>query len=143
MLLVNSIQDECQQSLVKCPQCGSEVNHANRVFSKEIYNGEIDCDVKSKLSPTVYFNASDSERRNIQTNPMNGRCWSGIDLFYLGCGTVLTQLIFCSGRLAKFLIENKLGPVSLVQYPVDGSEGNEEELKQLIAIAYGEPYFTE
>ncbi|MBQ9371773.1 MAG: hypothetical protein IJU03_06245 [Thermoguttaceae bacterium] len=133
---------ECCSILIKCPNCGSDINFANEVIPEDGAS-DLDSEVTTKLAKTVYYDASEDEWRDIQTHPINGRDWAGLDLFYLGCQTTLSQRTFCSGRFAKWLIDNQLGPVSLIKYPVDVSECNQEELERLNTVAYGEPYISE
>ncbi|MBQ9371354.1 MAG: hypothetical protein IJU03_04115 [Thermoguttaceae bacterium] len=138
----NCFCPQCCSYLIKCPNCGAAINITNIVFPEE-EGTELDCGVFSKLAQSVYFDASEDEWRDIQTHSINGRRWGGLDLFYLGCDSPLWYQPFCSGRFAKWLVENQLGPISLIKYPVDVSECNEEELARLNAIAYGEPYVPE
>ena len=139
---------QCCSFLTKCPKCGGNINFANMVsFEANIDEHDdffdLDCEVKTKLAQTISYNPSEDEWSDIQVHPINARYWSGLDLFCLVCPSNRNQETFCTGRFAKWLIDNQLGPVSLVKYPFDVSECSQDELDRLNSIAYGEPYVPE
>ncbi|MBQ9371261.1 MAG: hypothetical protein IJU03_03630 [Thermoguttaceae bacterium] len=127
---------ECYSWLSRCPNCGNDFNGLGirRVF------GNIK-EEESPLSPAktgqyAVYDRHANEWRRQDAAPINAKLWNGADLFSLKTYFGFEYGCICTGRVAKWLVANEYGPISLVRVPVDVSTCSSEELERLEEVSY-------
>ncbi len=122
---------QCQGWAFQCPECGERNNWSE---DPQAYNLQTD---RSKNCFRVIpgYDYDDRSRYKIveHASPLRGEMWSGNDFFNFGGDPG------CSGKVAKWLVENQYGPVVLLPYPVDVSKCTKEQREKIESVRYNHP----
>ena len=142
---------ECKEWLDRCPQCGSwlldgierlkDDEELTRDEARYWSNSDIE-------APILQWDFDKLQWKITNILPLRGEYWNFQHIFetllYTNSedygGVLYPGFNFiCSGKLARYIVEEQSGPLTLIPIPVDVSGCTSEQLEALESIAYQRP----
>ena len=138
--------------IVKCPRCGFYNLYCNKCvgYAKLCPNCRFDVIKDFIFLNFPYENIFNVDNRNScvlldnrthklmykSVNPIKANLWGGDEMFSINYDYQMNFNLYCTGRIAKWIYNNNIGPLIMYNIPTDISLCTKEEIDYLHKISW-------